>query len=102
MLQAFMKRARGMGTYFSYGTRHNELKTEAADLEAPDTKVKIDHNTTRIAAAHALLHSLLRLNRPLRVTQAKLKVRVITSPIQDPQGCVAALMLTCSIIHQSY
>lgn len=62
-----MEKAHKMATYFSYGNRHDELMTVGNTCEAPNLRLKVDLNGTRVTAKHGLLYSELRLNRPLKL-----------------------------------
>jgi hypothetical protein len=66
--QELMKKAHRLGTYFSYSTRHAELMSFRQQIkDQPELKIKVDLNTTRIAAQQGLLNSELKLNRLLRL-----------------------------------
>jgi hypothetical protein len=66
--QELMKKAHKLGTYFSYGNRHAQLMTFRLQVkDQPELKIKVDLNTTRVAAQHGLLNSELKLNRLLRL-----------------------------------
>lgn len=65
-------RAHKVGAYFGYSSRHDDLMKVADTIgNSPSIRIKVDYNTTRIASVHGLLHSLLRLNRPLKAYDAQ-------------------------------
>ena len=69
-----MANAHSMAVHFSYGERHEELwqlGDAAAPGKVPHVRMKVDHNGTRVAAQHGLLHSELRLSRALPLYHAK-------------------------------
>jgi len=69
---ALVKKAHGVGAYFGYSTRRFDLSEVGKGLgNCPDITIKVDYNTTRIAAVHGLLHSELRLNRALKAYALK-------------------------------
>jgi len=64
---ALVQRAHKLGAYFGYSTRSEQLTAVGKVLgDVPDISIKVDYNTTRIAAVHGLLLSEMRLNRGLR------------------------------------
>ena len=64
---ALVLRAHKLGAYFGYSTRMEQLHAVGKILgEVPEITIKVDYNTTRIAAVHGLLYSEMRLNRGLR------------------------------------
>jgi hypothetical protein len=66
--QALIKKAHALGTHFSYSNRHNTLMSFRLQVkDQPEIRIKVDLNTTRVAAQHNLLHSELQLNRLLRL-----------------------------------
>jgi len=66
--QAIMKKAHTLGTHFSYSNRHSILMSFRLQVkDQPELRIKVDLNTTRVAAQHSLLHSELLLNRLLRL-----------------------------------
>ena len=57
-----------VGTHFSYANRRSALKDAGSSLGVhlmPDISIKLD----RIASAHGLIHSEIRLNRALKMYQ---------------------------------
>ena len=67
-----VQRAHKLGTHFGYGNRHEDLMAVGKDLgDCPTIKIKVDYNTTRIAAVHGLLYSELRLCRALKAYDLK-------------------------------
>ncbi len=63
-----MKKAHTLGTYFSYSNRHGKLMSFRMQVpDQPELRIKVDLNTTRVAAQHSLLYSELQLNRLLRL-----------------------------------
>ena len=66
-----MKKAHSVGTHFSYLNRQAVLMSFRKQMpDQPAIKVKVDLNGTRVATQHGLLHSLMRLNRLLRMYMA--------------------------------
>ena len=67
-----VQRAHKLGTHFGYSSRHDDLVKVAKELgNCPEITIKVDYNTTRIAAVHGLLHSELRMNKPLKAYELK-------------------------------
>jgi len=63
-----MKKANTMGTYFSYGNRHQHLMDTGKVLRVnSNIRIKVALNGTRIAAQHSLLYNEIRLNRALKL-----------------------------------
>ncbi len=49
--QELMKKAHRLETYFSYNTRHSKLMSFRQQIKYyPELKIKVDLNTTRVAA----------------------------------------------------
>ena len=66
--QVLIKKAHTLGTYFSYINRHAKLMSLRLQVkDKPELKLKVDLNTTRVAAQHGLLYSDVKLNRLLRL-----------------------------------
>ena len=69
-----MDLAHKLGAYFGYGTRHNDLIALCEGLgDVALIRIKVDYNTTRIAAVHGLLLSEIRLHRGLQAFELKFK-----------------------------
>lgn len=69
--ETVMKTAHDMGKYFSYSTRHDALLECCRTVGAAEIRIKLDINGTRITAKHGLLHSILRLNKSLKLYAMK-------------------------------
>lgn len=63
---AMVKRYRDMAVHFSYSTRHDRLLEHADQVNGPKIRLKVDLNETRVTAKHNLLHSCLRMHKPLK------------------------------------
>ena len=65
-----VKKAHAVALWFSIGDRTSKL-FEAADSlqdsDVPKVRLQLDHNTTRVAAQHRLLFSLIRMNKSLKM-----------------------------------
>ncbi|KAK3270774.1 hypothetical protein CYMTET_20841 [Cymbomonas tetramitiformis] len=68
--QELMKSLHAMGVYFSYSNRFDGLCKLGASVDAPQTRLQVDLNTTRVAAQHGLVHSELRMYKALSLYQA--------------------------------
>jgi hypothetical protein len=66
--EALMAKAQKCATYFSYGRRRLQLRSQASFIEGgmPDIVPKTDISTTRVAARHSMIESVLLLNLGLR------------------------------------
>ena len=61
-----IKKAQACATFFSYGTRRDDLQREIQYVKAPKISPKTDISTTRIAARYGMVHSVLLLNQALK------------------------------------
>jgi hypothetical protein len=63
-----MKKANDMGTFFSYGKRHDLLMDTGKVLRGiPNVRIQVALNGTRVASQHNLLYNEVRLNRALKM-----------------------------------
>eukprot|EP00173_Palmaria_palmata_P005208 Plantae.Rhodophyta-Palmaria_palmata.ctg8739.p1 GENE.Plantae.Rhodophyta-Palmaria_palmata.ctg8739~~Plantae.Rhodophyta-Palmaria_palmata.ctg8739.p1 ORF type:complete len:413 (-),score=98.00 Plantae.Rhodophyta-Palmaria_palmata.ctg8739:123-1319(-) len=60
-----------MGKFFSYSTKNDELAECCRAVSSAVIRIKLDVNGTRVTAKHGLLHSILRLNKALKLFQMK-------------------------------
>ena len=67
--QALMDKCHKMGVHFAYSNRLSKLHTFSDQVDGgfARIKLKMDYNTTRVAARHSLLLSEIRLNKGLKM-----------------------------------
>lgn len=64
-----MKTAHDMGKYFSYSSRSDNLMNCCDNVGAARVRIKLDISGTRMTAKYEILHSLIRLNKALKMYQ---------------------------------
>ena len=73
--KAILEHVHDVGVHFSRAQTRQQLLMDAANtVQAPNIRIKVDLNSTRIAAGHMLFVSALRLNRAIKVYSAQQSV----------------------------
>ena len=83
--------------HFSYGKARERLSTVADSIDAgPNVQLQLDKNGTRIAAAHGLLNSMIRMNKAVKMYALQYKDTIKASDDEWREWNEVEAVLECT------